>query len=109
MTQRLPVGSFIGMGACESIGSIKSCCDSCAHGGSCGKGLMGCGCKSGMGLFESGLDFGQWSGVEWTIAAVGGYMILSTFFTTQRVARRASDAAGRVKTRAKRIKAGFTK
>jgi hypothetical protein len=53
---------------------------------------MGCGCKGlgcgGLGLFESGIDFSGWGPVEWTLVALGGYMALSTLFTTQRGAER---------------------
>lgn len=111
MTQFLPPGA--GLGACESLGSLRTCCDSCAAGGSCGRGLTGCGCggncNKGMGLFESGLDFSQWSGVEWTLVGIGGYMLLSTLFTTQRAARRVGEGARRVRARAGKIKRGFTK
>jgi hypothetical protein len=35
-----------------------------------------------MGLFDSGMDFSQWSWQEWAIVVVGGYMVMSTVFTT---------------------------
>jgi len=57
-----------------------------------GFGGLGCGCTKpgscGMGLFDAGLDFSQWGAVEWTLLAVGGYMLLSTVSTTQRGAER---------------------
>lgn len=64
------------------------------QGFGCGKGLGGCGCggRCGLGLFESGFDFSQWSGVEWALVAIGGYMLLSTMFTTRRAARRVRSA-----------------
>ena len=52
---------------------------------SCSYGLNGCGCSScGMGIFETGIDFSGWGWPEWTIAILGGYMVLSTVFTTKR-------------------------
>lgn len=50
---------------------------------------MGCGCGKGcgMGLFNS-LDFSTWGWPEWAILGLGGYMALSTAFTTQRAAYR---------------------
>jgi hypothetical protein len=53
-------------------------CTAC--GGNCG--------KCGLGLFDSGLDFSQWGPVEWLLIAAGGYVALSTLFTTQRATRR---------------------
>jgi hypothetical protein len=84
-----PVAKFRGMGACgscETRMSLGACCADCAKGsncsGSCRGGLMG------MGLFEAGMDFSQWGAVEWVIVALGGYVALSTVFTTQRASRR---------------------
>ncbi len=51
----------------------------CGCGGTCG----GCGSGHdhghtvGMGLFESGFDWRQWSPAEWTFVAVGAYLTLS--------------------------------
>lgn len=45
-----------------------------------GRGGCGGGCAShrhGMGLFESGLDWSQWSIPEWTLVAVGSYLVIS--------------------------------
>jgi hypothetical protein len=54
----------------------------------CGcKGLAGCPCSGGLGLFDS-LDFSTWGWPEWAILALGGYMVLSTVFTTQRATTR---------------------
>jgi hypothetical protein len=102
LTQFLPVG----MGGCETIQSLQSCCDSCSDGGSCGRGL-GCACENkGMGLFESGLDFSQWSYVEWTLVGLGSYMFLSTVFATSRGVDRVSDATSRGYRKVKRIARG---
>jgi hypothetical protein len=54
-------------------------------------GMSGCGCgcggKCGMGLFESGVDWTQWSAAEWSIVGLGAYVLFSTIFTTTRAAR----------------------
>ncbi|HXU76434.1 MAG TPA: hypothetical protein VN794_07690 [Methylomirabilota bacterium] len=47
-----------------------------------------------MGLFDSGLDFSGWGAAEWAVAAVGGYALLSTVFTTHRAARRLKAIPG---------------
>jgi len=49
--------------------------------------MAGCGC-AGLGLFDTGLDFSGWGAVEWALVAIGGYVALSTVFTTQRGAER---------------------
>lgn len=60
-----------------------------------GLGCASCGgtCK-GMGLFDSGMDFSQWGAVEWLIVAVGGYMVISTVFTTGRAVRKVRSLPG---------------
>lgn len=68
----------LGIGDCGGNGSMATCCDSCAHGGSCGRGL---------GLFDSGWDISTWGWQEWAIVALGGYMLFSTVSTTGRAAR----------------------
>ena len=66
------------------------------RGMGCGcAGLAGCPCggkTGGLGLFESGMDFAQWGGVEWALVALGGYVALSTISTTKRASRRVSSA-----------------
>jgi hypothetical protein len=54
-------------------------------------GMAGCGC-AGLGLFDSGLDVSGWGLPEFGIVALGGYMLMSTFFTTKRAARRVKSA-----------------
>ena len=50
---------------------------------------IGCGCKKcGLGLFDTGLDVSGWSWPEYLLVALGGYMVLSTVFTTRRAVRR---------------------
>jgi len=71
---------------------------------------MGCGCKQGcgLGLFETGLDVSGWSWPEYALVALGGYMLMSTVFTTGRAARRIAAIPGeRRKSKAKmyRLKA----
>jgi hypothetical protein len=104
-------GNRYGLGDCESIAELASCCDSCSAGGTCARGLAGCGCggscdKKGLGLFESGMDFSGWGLPEWSIVALGGYMILSTVFTTGRAVRKVRAIPGeRRKRRAKQLRA----
>jgi hypothetical protein len=57
------------------LSGLGHCCESCKHGGQC---------SSGLGLFDSGLDYSQWGWPEYAVIAVGGYMVLSTLFTTKR-------------------------
>ena len=65
-----------------------------------------CGCNKGMGLFESGMDYTQWGLVEWGIVVVGGYMVLSTIFTTKRVAGKIRALPGeRRKSKAAKLRA----
>lgn len=94
----------MGQAPCESLASLRTCCDSCAQGGSCGRGLSGCGCaglcgRRGLGLFETGLDFSGWGWPEVAIVALGGYMLLSTVFTTQRATRRVGKSFKRYQRR----------
>jgi hypothetical protein len=56
---------------------------------------MGCACRNGLGLFDSGLDFSGWGGVEWALVAIGGYVALSTVFTTQRASTRVRKSLNR--------------
>ena len=61
--------------------------------GMTGAGPGGCGCEgncgmTGMGLFESGMDFSAWGWQEWLVVGLGGYVLTSMFFTTKRAARR---------------------
>ena len=60
--------------------------------GGCGcAGLKGCSC-GGMGLFDSGMDPSGCGWPEMVIVGLGGYMLLSTLFTTKRAARRMRSA-----------------
>jgi hypothetical protein len=81
--QSRPVIPHLGMGAC---------CDSCAHGGKC----------SGMGLFDSGMDFSQWTWQEWLVVGLGGYMLTSMVFGTGRAVRAAGEGARHGVKRARR-------
>ena len=82
MVQFAERGAFPGLGGCR-----------CPNGMGCGPG---CGCAScqGMGLFESGLDPSGWTWMEWAIVIGGGYMVLSTIFTTKRAASRIAALPG---------------
>lgn len=65
-----------------------------------GMGCSSCnGCAKGMGLFDSGIDFSGWGPVEWIIVAGGGYMLLSTVFTTQRAATRVRKGVRKMRRR----------
>jgi hypothetical protein len=74
---------------------MGACCSSCAHGKKCG-----------LGLFDSGFDVTQWGWPEFTIAALGGYMLLSTVFTTKRAARGVREGFRRGRKRVARRIAG---
>lgn len=88
-------------GPCEAIASLRTCCDSCAEGGSCGRGLAGCGCggKCGGlgGLFEGGADFTSWGYPEWAIVGIGLYSLMSFMGDTKRGVQRVGRGADRVK------------
>lgn len=55
-------------------------------------GGLGCKCGGGLGLFDSGMDPSGWGLPEFGIVALGGYMLMSTLFTTKRAARRVKSA-----------------
>jgi ribose/xylose/arabinose/galactoside ABC-type transport system permease subunit len=61
-----------------------------------GMGRLGCMCggKCGLGLFDSGLDFTGWGIPEIVIVALGGYMLLSTVFTTSRAVKKVKAIPG---------------
>lgn len=61
-----------------------------------------CGQKCGMGLFDSGFDVSGWGWPEMLIAAFGGYMVLSTIFTTKRAVSRVRTSARKRSSRNKR-------
>jgi len=64
---------------------------------------MGCACESkGMGLFDSGFDISGWGWLEWGLAGLGGYMVLSTVFTTQRAVGRVREGVKRTRKRVAR-------
>jgi hypothetical protein len=51
-----------------------------------GLGCATCSQPSGLGLFESGMDFTAWGWQEWFVIGIGGYVLTSMFFTTKRAA-----------------------
>lgn len=72
-----------------------------------GAGIQG---YSGMGLFDTGLDFTGWGFGEWFLVAAGTWMAYSTFKQTGRTVRQAGPtlaaAAGRRrKSKAARLRA----
>lgn len=87
MAYRLLQSPKTGMGGCAGLG--------------CPAGGMACGC-AGLGLFDSGTDFTQWGWPEWGIVIVGGYMLLSTLFTTRRAVGRIRDLPANMRTGMKR-------
>jgi hypothetical protein len=69
----------------RGFGCVAACGRSCAPDMT-NRGL-GCACDwggKGLGLFDTGMDFSGWGPVEWGVVALGGYMVLSTVFTTGR-------------------------
>jgi hypothetical protein len=65
-----------------------------------------CGSCGGMGLFDSGMDVSGWGAVEWIVAGIGAYAVISTVFTTGRVARKVRAIPGeRRKRKAARLRA----
>ena len=45
---------------------------------------LGCPCKNGLGLFDSGIDFTTWGPAEWAVVAVGAYAAFSLMGDTKR-------------------------
>lgn len=66
-------------------------------GTGCTKGMGGCACAGGLGLFEAGTDFTQWSWPEWAIVGIAGYMVFSTLFTTRTAAARVGEGYRRTR------------
>ena len=67
----------------------------------CENGGMGCAC-GGMGLFDSGMDISQWTWQEWFVVGLGGYVVVSMFFTTRRAARQVHQGTKQRLRRARR-------
>ena len=80
-------------GTFSPFGMSGACCSSCAHGGSCNKG---------MGLFDSGMDVTQWGWQEWLVVGLGGYMLTSMVFGTGRAVKAAGEGTRRGIRRARR-------
>ncbi len=85
--------------AFQRSGYGLGCAGECGCGGKCG----------GLGFFDSGTDFSGWGVLEWGAAALAGYVIMSTIFTTQRAARRTYEGAKKYKRKAKRMLKGRRK
>jgi len=60
-------------------------------GCACGSLKCGCGENLGLGLFDSGMDFTGWGWQEWLVVGLGGYVLVSTIFTTKRAARQVRE------------------
>jgi len=60
-------------------------------GCACGSLKCGCGENLGLGLFDSGMDFTGWGWQEWLVVGLGGYVLVSMFFTTKRAARQVRE------------------
>jgi hypothetical protein len=75
-----------------------------AHGG---LGCAACGGKcGGMGLFDSGMDFSGWGLVEWSIVALGAYVVVSIANDTRRGVSAAAAGAGRARKKIRRMTRG---
>ena len=76
------------------------------------KELVDRGCAQrcgGLGLFDTGFDVSGWGWPEILIVLFGGYMVLSTVFTTGRLARRVKALPSeRRKRRAAKLRAEAT-
>ena len=68
----------------------------------CAGGGLGCSCNQGMGLFDSGMDFTQWTWQEWFVVGLGGYVVVSLFFTGRRAARQLREGTRKRFRRARR-------
>ena len=62
----------------------------------CGAGLSG---VSGLGLFDSGMDWTQWGFAEWVTVAFGAYVAISLFSDIGRGVRGTRKAVQRVRRR----------
>lgn len=50
-------------------------------------GLSGCPDCGGLGLFDAGMDWSEWTWQEWATVGVGAYVLFSVFTTSQSAAR----------------------
>jgi hypothetical protein len=94
-----------GLGSCpgnfpgaEFASDCMAMSGTCAEGAMRGLGCGGCGGKCGrecgLGLFDGGLDPSTWGLPEWGVVLLGGYMVISTVFTTKRAAGRIAAIPG---------------
>lgn len=75
----------------------------CSGLGCLGKTDCGCGCSnSGLGLFDSGLNFDQWGFAEWAAVAVGAYLAISIFGDALTAGRATARGYSKVKRGVKR-------
>ncbi len=102
-------GTELGPPLANPMGGVSDVGLGCVEcGGGCGCGMSGL-TFDGSGLFGSGIfgngvsltDFSTWSVFEIATLAVGAWVLYSVAFTTRHTARRA-------RTRAGKIKKGFT-
>lgn len=82
--------------------------------GSCGMGTLGDGTGflssglfngqgvMGSGLFESGWDVTSWGPAEWAVVAIGGYVVFSTIWTTNKAMEYGSFQKKRVRAKVKK-------
>lgn len=71
-----------------------------------GRAGLGCGCTApcsqcGLGLFDS-MDPTTWTWQEWFVVGLGGYVVVSMFFTSKRAARQVSEGVGKRVRRSRR-------
>lgn len=82
----------------------------CGCGGGCGCGMSGL-TFDGTGLWGSGLfsgDTSSWGVGEFGFLALGAFVLYSVVSTSQRTSEAVRGHVGRVRSRAKKIKRGFT-
>ena len=67
----------------------------------CGTGCQSCQmCRQkGLGYFDTGWDISGWGLPEWGTVLIGVYVLMYTFFTTQRGYRKAQRSVKRLRQR----------
>lgn len=92
-------GGGLGCASCWGLG----CLPACAKGMPVG---TRCSCGTGLGLFDSGMDYTQWGIGEYAAILGGAYLLFSVFFTTKQGVAAARALPGkRRRSKAARLRA----
>lgn len=119
--QVLPMSSAQASGMGDYLSPFRFTTPQYLSAGGRGLGCAGydCGCGCGMngftmdgsGLLGTGLfagDPSSWGAGEYAVLAAGAFVLYSVVFTSRKASEAVRRHAGRVSSRAKKIKRGFT-